>query len=174
MKSYSFIKPELKPFLSLFSKIWILLICISAFFLILVSFLINYSTYSFKKLSEDKQAKYNKITEDIADIKIQMENLNSQKELAEHIYSSNENLKKSVKNLLDLVPDIITLHGIELDRNRLTIKGQTPTKDAYRLLMETPLKSVFSDTKTTFYQIKNGWYNFVSVNFLEEELYEDR
>ena len=74
-----------------------------------------------------------------------------------------------IKNLLDLIPDPITLTSISFDKNKLIIYGITPTKDIYNMLMLPPLESIFTKTKTYFYQMNNGWYKFKSENYLKEK-----
>jgi hypothetical protein len=78
-------------------------------------------------------------------------------------------MKDSIKNLLDLIPDPITLSSISFDKNRLIIYGITPTKEIYNMLMLPPLESIFTETNTSFYQLPNGWYRFKSENFLKEK-----
>ncbi|WP_235605098.1 hypothetical protein [Campylobacter fetus] len=65
------------------------------------------------------------------------------------------------------MPDAITLNDVYIDTNSLIVKGLTPTKDVYKLLLEAPLKSIFNSSSTTFYQLENGWFNFVSINKMD-------
>jgi hypothetical protein len=51
----------------------------------------------------------------------------------------------------------------------LILYGETPTKDIYEFMLQAPLRSIFHHTYTSFYPTQNGWYNFVSTNYLEEE-----
>ncbi len=81
----------------------------------------------------------------------------------------NSLLKQSIKNLLDLIPDPITLSSCEFDKNRLVLYGITPSKDIYNILMLPPLESIFNETKTYFYQMPNGWYRFKSENYLKSK-----
>ncbi len=83
------------------------------------------------------------------------------------IYNKNAILNKSLMNLFNLVPDGVTLNSVYLDNELLKIKGVTPTKDHFKLLFEAPLKSIFAVSNTTFYQLPNGWYNFVSINKID-------
>nr|MBP3724725.1 hypothetical protein [Campylobacter sp.] len=172
MKSYSFIKPKLKPIFSVITKIWIFLIILAVFFFVILASFISYSTFYINNNSQIEQKRYDEKFQEIEQIKFDTQKLINDRDLILGVYSSNEMLKKSLKNLLDLVPDSITINDIYLDKNELIIKGQTPTKNAFNLLMEAPLKSVFSKTTTEFYQINNGWYNFTSVNKMETSLDE--
>jgi hypothetical protein len=36
-------------------------------------------------------------------------------------------------------------------------------------MLEAPLRSIFHRTYTSFYPIENGWYRFVSTNYLDDE-----
>ena len=92
-----------------------------------------------------------------------------QKTLYEDIMVKNSLMKDSIKNLLDLIPDPITLSSISFDKDKLIIYGITPTQDIYNMLMLPPLESIFTQTKTYFYQMKSGWYKFKSENYLKEK-----
>jgi hypothetical protein len=105
----------------------------------------------------------------ISNIISQKEFIYKQKTLYEDIMVKNSLMKDSIKNLLDLIPDPITLTSILFDKNKLIIYGITPTKDIYNMLMLPPLESIFTKTKTYFYQMNNGWYKFKSENYLKEK-----
>ncbi|ANE34495.1 hypothetical protein [Campylobacter hyointestinalis] len=165
--SYSFIKPKLKPIFSMFSKIWIMLIVAVVFIFFCINIAIKFGAYSLNTNSQSKQEKYDSIVLQITEVKKEIAVLTSKRDAALNIYSSNNILKKSLQNLFDLVPDSVTLNNVFLDKNLLIIKGVTPSKDTYQLLMEAPLKSIFSSSSTTFYQMPNGWLNFISTNKIE-------
>jgi hypothetical protein len=86
------------------------------------------------------------------------------------LYERNIFFHNSIKNILNLVPDKITLSKIEMDKKQLTIYGDTPSKDTYNLLMLAPLRSIFDQSFTSFFLQENGWYKFVSYNSMEENM----
>jgi hypothetical protein len=88
---------------------------------------------------------------------------------SELVVTQNTLIKESIHNLFDLIPDAITLTKAQLDQNSLILYGETPTKDIYEFMLQAPLRSIFHHTYTSFYPTQNGWYNFVSTNYLEEE-----
>lgn len=88
---------------------------------------------------------------------------------AEQIFTTNTVLKESIKNLFDLVPERIILSQAELKRDSLVLYGVTPNKDIYEFLLHAPLRSIFHRTYSSFYPMENGWYRFVSTNYLDEE-----
>ena len=90
--------------------------------------------------------------------------LKQRRDSANEILASNAVLKQSVRNLLDLVPSSITLNEIAMDKNSLVVKGTTPSRDVYNMLLATPLKSIFNTSNTSFYQLDSGWLNFISTN----------
>lgn len=165
--SLSLIKPKLKPVLSLFTKIWLMAFLFFLLLFLSVNVFFEISSYSLKKEIVLKQAKYVAYTSQIDNIKQKIDLYTRQKDIALNIYSSNSLLKKNLGNLFDLVPDAITLSNIYIDKNTLIIKGITPSKDVYRMLMEAPLKSIFNNSKTSFYQMNNGWLNFVNTNTID-------
>lgn len=161
---YSFIEPQPKPLVSLFSKIWILFISFVSLLLIFFGLFLLYKINSYKvntiKTENDRvllEKEVNK-REDL------IEYLLRQKSLGEEIYTRNTLLKNSMKNLFDLVPDKITLSRVIIKKNSLVIYGKTPTKDTFNFLLAAPLKSIFNKSNTIFYLSANGWYNFVSTN----------
>lgn len=161
---YSFIAPRPKPFLSLFSKMWIIFIVLMSGFMIIFNFYLVYDISSFKTgmvdLTKQREVLETKIDEDDDAIG----SILRQKALSEEIFSNNTLLKDSMKNLFDLVPDQITLKKVEMERNSLILYGVSPTQDTFNFLLAAPLKSIFHTSNTTFYLTKEGWYNFVSVN----------
>lgn len=167
--SYSFIKPHVKPILSLFSLIWISLIAFICVGCILVNIIIKILSYNLEHSTENNGVAYDDYMRKIAIIKEHTEFLKAQQQNIEEIFASNLALKRSVQNIFDIVPDTITLDYTELREKSLIIKGKTPSKEAFLLLMEAPLKSIFNKTKTTFYQLPNGWLNFTCVSSSEEE-----
>lgn len=164
MRSYSFIEPKIKPIFSLFSKIWIALIICVFMFLVAINLGINFYAFKLERQSGEKQIQYNDYLNKIAQIKDTTAKLKVQRDAALEVYASNNVLKKSLHNIFDLVPDTITLSDIALEKDALKLSGVTPSKETYSLLMEAPLKSIFTSTQTNFYQQKNGWYNFTSIS----------
>ena len=88
---------------------------------------------------------------------------------SETIATQNTLTKESIRSLFDLVPDAITLTKAHLDKNSLILYGETPTLDVYEFMLQAPLRAIFHRTYTSFYPTQNGWHNFVSTNYLEEE-----
>ena len=166
--TYSFIKPKLKPILSLFSLIWISLIGFISVVCLIVNFSIKILSYNLKEATNENQVSYDEYNRRIAIIKEHIKNLSEQQDEIESILATNQALKRSLQNIYDIVPDTVTLDFVKLGKNSLEIRGQTPSKEAFTLLMEAPLKSIFTKTKTTFYQLPNGWLNFSSISTSED------
>jgi len=164
---FSFITPEPRPLLSIFSKLWVTLIGFVFIALLAANFFIIYKNYSTKKniefLANEQQELSQKIvaTDEIsAKLSVQIDSAND-------IFTSNSILKQSLHNLFDLVPDSITLEEVFMDKNSLIIRGITPTKDVFNQLLASPLRSIFTTSNTSFYQSKNGWYGFISTNKID-------
>jgi len=166
---YSFTTPKQKPLIKEDTKLWLIFIGISivlyisfALFLEMKTTLYNSDTDSFNQEIISLKQKLSKINEE-------KQFIYKQKTLYEDIMVKNSLMKDSIKNLLDLIPDPITLSSISFDKNKLIIYGITPTQDIYNMLMLPPLESIFTQTKTYFYQTKSGWYKFKSENYLKEK-----
>ena len=160
----SFIAPRPKPFLSLFSKMWLSFIGLMSGLMLMFNFYLVIEMNSFKMgmvdLTKERERLEGRIDEDDELIG----SILRQKALSEEIFSNNTLLKESMKNLFDLVPDQITLKKVQMERNSLVLYGVSPTQDSFNFLLAAPLKSIFHTSNTTFYLTKEGWYNFVSIN----------
>lgn len=162
--TYSLIKPKKKPIFSLFSRIWIGFITLVFIVLVASNLFIKYQNKTLLQQTTQMNSEYSKTIDEINKSEQQIATLTKQKNTANSIYATNLILKQSIKNLFDLVPDSITLDEIYMDRTTLIIKGVTPTKSVFEMLLAVPLKSIFDTSNTTFYQTKNGWLNFVNTN----------
>ncbi|ARR03529.1 MULTISPECIES: hypothetical protein [Campylobacter] len=165
--SYSFIKPKIKPLFSIFTKIWLWAMIILSILSIFWAIFLGVKIYIVNSNSQDLQAQYDEKLKAIDSIKEQTKITLIKRDMTLDIYNKNAILNKSLMNLFNLVPDGVTLNSVYLDNELLKIKGVTPTKDHFKLLFEAPLKSIFAVSNTTFYQLPNGWYNFVSINKID-------
>lgn len=165
--SYSFIKPKIKPLFSIFTKIWLWAMIILSILSIFWAIFLGVKIYIVNSNSQDLQAQYDEKLKAIDSIKEQTKITLIKRDMTLDIYNKNAILNKSLMNLFNLVPDGVTLNSVYLDNELLKIKGVTPTKDHFKLLFEAPLKSIFAVSNTTFYQLPNGWYNFVSINKMD-------
>ncbi|MDY3132941.1 MAG: hypothetical protein SOW11_02965 [Campylobacter lanienae] len=176
--SYSFIQPKIKPILSIFTKIWLCAMVILAVLFIFGAMFVSMRVYMINSNSQDLQAKYDERFKAIKQIEEETKITLIKRDMSLDIYNKNLILNKSLMNLFNLVPDGVTLNSLYLEDNALKIKGVTPTQDHFKLLFEAPLKSIFSISNTTFYQLPNGWYNFVNISKIsaqmESEIDENR
>jgi uncharacterized protein YoxC len=164
---YSFTKPNPKPYFQEDTKLWLIFITTSFILYILFALFLGIKAYLFKKDINNYKKEILTLNKQIADIKNQKNFILKEKTIYEDIMVKNTLLKQSIKNLLDLVPDPITLNSTQFDKNKLIIYGITPSKDVYNLLMLPPLESIFNETHTYFYLMPNGWYRFKSENYLK-------
>ena len=164
MTSYSFIKPQKKPIFSLFSKIWMLFISTIVLLFAAVNLFVELKSSSSRNETQISKQKQDQIKEQIKQTDELTALLKQRRDSANEILASNAVLKQSVRNLLDLVPSSITLNEIAMDKNSLVVKGTTPSRDVYNMLLATPLKSIFNTSNTSFYQLDSGWLNFISTN----------
>lgn len=164
MTSYSFIKPQKKPIFSLFSKIWMLFISTVVLLFAAINLFVELKSGSLRNETQISKQKQDQIKEQIKQTDELTELLKQRRDSANEILASNAVLKQSVRNLLDLVPSSITLNEIAMDKNSLVVKGTTPSRDVYNMLLATPLKSIFNTSNTSFYQLDSGWLNFISTN----------
>ena len=166
---YSFIEVKKKPLFAEDTKLWLLFI--SAVSALMVGFSLFIATQAYFYMNDTKKLKKELIKnkQQVEEFNKKIAFIEKEQNLYTNININNALLKDGVKNLLDLIPDPITLTNIKIEKNSLILYGITPTKDVYNILLLPTLKSIFTETKTNFYQMKNGWYRFESINHLKEE-----
>ena len=166
---YSFSTPRPKRIISGEIRLALFFFTISIVMVVLAYGFLAYKAHQFN----EQHKSFGKDSERLEDSKREIEKriliIESEVKKSEQISTNNMVMKESIRNLFDLVPDSITLTKAELDEKSLILYGETPNKDAYEFMLQAPLRSIFHRTYTSFYPIKNGWYNFVSTNYLEEE-----
>jgi len=166
---YSFTKARKKPLFAEDTKLWLIFIGAVSGLMIFFSLFLLTKIYFYQKDIKNFKSQIVQNRKQIIDFTHKIAFIKKEKQLVTEIEVNNELLKDGVKNLLDLIPDPITLTNIKIEKNYLYIYGVTPTKDVYNVLLLPPLKSIFTQTKTNFYQMDNGWYRFESINILKED-----
>ena len=167
---YSFVEPREKKLIS--NELMLVLYFFGAvfFFVIATYVFLQIKILTFESNIETKQDVIHSLGRDIFKHEQDIKSVNQQRIFAEKLFKNSEYLHRTIQNVFELVPDKITLSKAELKNNELVLYGETPTKDIYNLLLLAPLRSIFDDTYTSFYQLRNGWYRFVSYNKMDGNL----
>ena len=170
---YSYIKPRKKtPFttdvqlITTFFSITIIMLLATYAFLL-------FKDYSFTKERKELVTSRLALEQNIEDMDNKIAYIKKQKAVAQKIHTQNMVLKDSIANLFDLVPERITLSRAELLKNGLILYGVTPNKDVYNFMLQAPLRSIFQKSYTSFYPTQNGWLQFVSTNYINEDENEE-
>ena len=165
----SYINPRSKQVISDEMQLVLLFFTISIAMLFLTYGFLKLKIYTFEESVVRIETKKVELKNSTLKMQHQIQIIEQESDRAEKVVTENSVLKESVKNLLDLVPDRITLSEVELNKNSLVMKGTTPSKEVYEFLLQAPLRSIFNNTYTSFYQAQNGWLSFVSTNTLDDE-----
>lgn len=166
---YSFIAPRSKHLISGELRLALFFFMVSIAMVLLAYFFLAYKTARFTEEHNSFASNMTHLEESTSALEKEIATIEIEVKIAEQISTNNTVIKESIRNLFDLVPDSITLNRAELDEKSLVLYGITPNKDAYEFMLHAPLRSIFHRTYTSFYPIENGWYNFVSTNYLEDE-----
>lgn len=164
--TYSFTTPQKRPLFNLLDKIWIVLFAFAIIFIFFIfaiyefRIVLTHSSISEKKEEMMQTAEQIKKNEELYLILLE------QSQIAAQFKEKNQNIKDSLKNLFDMTLKTsgISFDSVEQDEFALKLTGVSPTKEMFALLLETPLKSIFDETNTSYYELDNGWYRFVSVS----------
>ncbi len=167
---YSFIKPRKKTIISPEFKLLFFFFTITIGMLFMSYSYLKVKTLMYESSIEERLAKGETLRSDIVSMHEEIRFIEVQRQHAEGIYTSNTVLKESIHNLFDLVPEKITLSQALLKENELELYGVTPSKEVYEFLLLAPLRSIFHRSYTSYYAMPNGWYSFVSKNYLDREI----
>lgn len=165
---YSFVTPKNKHLFEANTKAWIGVFAVSVLILFSFNLFLTFTQSSMISKKDMLNEERAKTVQNIEGVKELFADYKAKVEFAGEIDSGNKILSESIKNLFELIPDQITVEMIKMDSKRLEIRGITPSKDVYEFLLAAPLKSIFSNSKVSFYRLSNGWYNFVSINDIDE------
>ncbi len=165
----SFIKPRSKSIVTAQLRLVLVFFGITLFMLVGTYGFLSYKTYSFSQKTTEAHHNIDEYKQSLQTYEKEILFIDKEFTQSEQIYTSNTILKESIKNLFDLVPERITLSQAKLDKDMLVLYGVTPNKDIYEFMLHAPLRSIFHRTYSSFYPLENGWYSFVSTNYLDED-----
>lgn len=166
---YSLITPRRKKVISGEIQLALFFFMVSIAMVVGTYMFLGYKTYEFKSQHASMGGRIESLNEKTHILEKNIENIEASVRMYEDITTNNTVMKESIRNLFDLVPDKITLTRAELGAKTLVLSGITPSKDTYESLLQAPLKSIFHRTYTSYYPAQNGWYNFTSTNYLDDE-----
>lgn len=166
---YSLITPRRKKVISGEIQLALFFFIVSIAMLVGTYVFLSYKTYEFKSQHSSMGKRIENLNEKTHILEKSIEDIEAAVRLDEGITTNNIVMKESIRNLFDLVPDKITLTRAELGAKSLVLSGVTPSKETYESLLQAPLRSIFHRTYTSYYPAQNGWYNFTSTNYLDDE-----
>ena len=166
---HSFITPRRKRLISGELRLVLFFFMVTIAMVVGTYFFLEYKTYDFINERKEVARKNVELQHSIEHMDEEIKVIESEAKIVEQISTDNAVMKESIRNLFDLVPEDITLTRAELEEKSLILYGVTPNKDTYEYMLHAPLRSIFNRTYTSFYPIENGWYRFVSSNYLDEE-----
>ena len=166
---YSYIKPRKKSIFTPELQLLIVFFGITIFMLFLTYMFLLFRDYRFTQDRLDIIKQREDINISIDTMQKRITFIEKEAVLSEGIFTKNSVLKDSISNMFDLVPQRITLSEAKLLENGLILYGITPNKDVYNFMLQAPLRSIFHRTYSSFYPAENGWFNFVSTNYVDKE-----
>lgn len=166
---HSFIVPRRKRLISGELRLVLFFFTVTIAMVVGTYFFLRYKIYDFVNERQEIARKNIELERSIDQMDEQIKVIESEAKIVEQISTDNTVMKESIRNLFDLVPEDITLTRAELEEKSLILYGITPNKDVYEYMLHAPLRSIFNRTYTSFYPVENGWYRFVSSNYLDEE-----
>lgn len=161
---YSFTQPLPKSIISHQTKIWIFYIALSVGLIYGYGIYLNYQINTIKSHTSISNADIDTQDAHIKKATESMQEMKAKADLEAHNRTHNGDVALALEKILALIPNAITINYMELQENALIIKGITPSREQYTFLLEAPLRAVFHKTRTDFYALPNGWFNFTSIS----------
>jgi hypothetical protein len=171
--NHSFITPRTKRLISGELRLVLFFFTVTIAMVVGTYLFLGYKTYDFAHERQSIAQEEALLKRSITEMQVQIQIIEAEAKIAEQVTTDNTVMKESIRNLFDLVPEDITLSRAELEEKSLILYGTTPNKDTYEYMLHAPLRSIFHRTYTSFYPIENGWYRFVSTNYLDDETAEE-
>ena len=166
---YSLITPRRKKVISGEIQLALFFFMVSIAMIAGTYVFLSYKTHEFQSQHKSMGKRIENLNEKTHILEKNIESIEATVRVHEDISTNNIVMKESIRNLFDLVPDKITLTRAELGDKSLVLSGITPSKETYESLLQAPLRSIFHRTYTSYYPSQNGWYNFTSTNYLDDE-----
>lgn len=166
---YSFIKARPKKLISSELRLVLAFFSVTLFMLFSTYAFLAYKSYAFSSSTQEYQTKILQLQAELDAMDTKIAFIKKEASTSERVFTANTVLKESIKNLFDLVPERITLSQAQLEEKALVLYGVTPNKEVYEFMLQAPLRSIFHRTYSSFYPLENGWYAFVSTNYLDDE-----
>ena len=166
---YSYIKPRKKTALSKDMQLLFTFFGVTLSMLFLTYMFLLFRDYRFDQNRAEVLQEEKDLRAGIETMKDKIALIENQNILSQRVFTKNIVLKDSIHNLFDLVPGRITLSQAQIMENGLVLYGVTPNKDIYNFMLQAPLRSIFHRTYSSFYPLDNGWFRFVSTNYIDEE-----
>lgn len=161
---YSFIGFKRKNIFKKLTKIWLFYIIMAISILVLVTSYLqiqNEITKGNIKDIENAQARHLEIINRYDEY---TKRLNFEISLFAQLENRNKSLQKGMINLLNLIPNQITITYMKIEDSALVLKGVTPSKQLFEFLLQKPLQSIFDHSYVNFFLLSDGWYSFVSIS----------
>jgi len=157
------------------SSLWLGFIILIALGLIIFGILIHHKSSFYIKMLDNLHQQNSTAEKNVTHLQKKVMMVKMQGELVQEVKKANAVLKESIQNMFDLIPDQITLTKVVMEKKSLYLKGYTDSKASYTLLLEPPLKSIFTKTDVKFTKDKKGRMVFESYSTIaNEEIAEDR
>ncbi len=169
----SFIQPRKKRLLDKMSSLWLGFIILIAIGLIVFGILIHYKSSFYIKMLDNLHQKNGTALQKVKSLQKEIGLITMQGKLQQEVVETNRVLKESIQNMFDLIPDQITLTKVVMKKESLYLKGYTLNPESYTLLLEPPLKSIFTQTKVKFSKDERGRTVFESFSTIADQTLED-
>lgn len=160
----SFTRHKTKHIFAKITKIWWLYFALTIVILLgFYGFVAREISVSAKR-AQEYRANQQILQQNIIDIDEHFERLVFEATLVHQRSDKNDIRRDKLHDLLELIPDKITLHFIEISDTTLVLKGITPSREFFYFALQDPLKANFGRSNVNFYALSNGWYEFISIS----------
>lgn len=163
----NFIYPKKKHIFNQVTKIWWMYIGITSVILFFCFGYLSLDIVRTQRMIENYKKEQIELQTKIKAADNYFERLNYESDLSYLRLDTNDIRREKLQNILNLIPDKITIDSIELSENTLIIKGITPSREFFYFGLHASLKANFGKSSVNFYGLSNGWQQFVSISYTQ-------
>ncbi|WP_120944111.1 MULTISPECIES: hypothetical protein [Helicobacter] len=161
---YSYSKPHAKHMVSPHTKVWVFYMVLAVGLSVWMAHFLNQESRVANHRSEIAQVESNIYGHESQRVRSKHKQLEKRVQEVDHKKVYILNVRDSIKGILEIIPDSITIQSITIDYSSLTIKGIVPSKEVFQLSLQQRLNSIFENSQVSFYPMGNGSFRFVSNN----------
>lgn len=162
--TYSFTKATPKHVLKPATKIWTFYFVLA--FAVMIAFKVELllQIENLKETQDATKEEQERIVQQTKALEQESSRLYYELGVTQKIANRDEKLRMQIQNIIAMIPQGVQISTIRFDNNQLFIHGTTISKELFETSLQSQLRTIYSTSNASFYELPSGWFNFESVS----------